>query len=610
MLELFKYIFYLCLLSGSLAFSQDKQSERPSILFLNIDDWNDWNSVLKGHPQAISPNLKKFAERSVTFTRAVCSSPMCFPSRTSLFTGLHPSRTGALSNSHSGRPWKSYVPNAVTLPKFLSKNGWKSIGIAKNFHGKDKAEFDIYHGRPKEIKASKKTFVRLNPSGTWGVSLVSTEKMPDYISVSQGIEQLKSVPKNLFLSLGIYRPHVPWIVPQKYFDMYPLESMKMPETVPNDLGDLPARFQRLAHNEAKFGPGYHKKLVKSGHDKQKVRAYLASLSFADEQVGRILDAWYASPHSKNGYVILWSDHGYQLSEKEGWSKMKPWYDSARVNLMIAGPGLAQGKVCNKAVSLIDLYPTLVDLLKIPKPSQKLHGNSLVPLLKNPDKEWEKPVLMSSELDGIRYDTVLNNDYRMTRLITGETELYKLNDDPHEFNNIASKPGSSAVISGLNKYLSFTYPEIEKGTWVEAENIPSQISSDFGQRGNFHHPDSYTGASGGGLMCAVLRKGLGSYLEFVIKIDEPGDYQLNLSLNAQGPITLLTAPVVDDAAQADAGFPMTKVQVVSKSKSAALETVSINKLNFKEAGHHLLRFRSEVKTQKFKIDRLQFIKSTK
>ena len=434
--------------------------------------------------------------------------------------------------------------------------------------------------------------------------------MPDYIAVSQGIKFLQSVPENLFLSLGIYRPHVPWIVPQKYFDMYPLESMKMPETVPDDLKDLPARFQRLAHNEAKFGPGYHKKLVKDGNDKQKVRAYLASLTFADEQAGRILDAWYASPHSKNGYVILWSDHGYQLSEKEGWSKMKPWFDSARVNLMIAGPGLEQGKVCNKAVSLIDLYPTLVDLLKIPQPNQKLQGNSLIPLLKNPDMEWDKPVLMSSEIDGIRYDTVLNNDYRMTRLITGETELYQLNDDPHEFNNIASKPGSSDIITELNKYLSFSYPEIEKGTWLEAEQIPGQISSDFHQRGNFHFVDSQSGASQGKLIHAELQKGTGSYIELVVKVQEPGQYRLNISLNAQGPVTLLTAPVVDDATQADAGYPMTKVQAISKSKSAALETLNINQLNFKEAGLHLLRFRSEVKVQKFKIDRLQFIKSPK
>ena len=117
-----------------------------------------------------------------------------------------------------------------------------------------------------------------------------------------------------------------------------------------------------------------------------LQAYLACVSFTDEQVGRILDAWYASSHAEHGYVVLWSDHGYQLSEKEGWSKMKPWFDSARVNLMIAGPGLAEGVFCDKAVSLQDLYPTLVELLKLPAPPQILDGNSLVPLLKNPQSD--------------------------------------------------------------------------------------------------------------------------------------------------------------------------------------------------------------------------------
>ncbi|MCH2208762.1 MAG: sulfatase-like hydrolase/transferase [Lentisphaerales bacterium] len=524
-----------------------------------------------------------------------------------MFTGLHPAKTGALANSHSGRPWKSYVAGAATLPKYLSKYGWKSFGIGKNFHNKDKGEFDIYYGRAKEIKATKKSFVKLNPSGTWGVATVPTSKMPDYISVSQGIKALESTSESLFLSLGIYRPHVPWIVPQKYFDMYPLNSLQMPKTIPNDLEDLPVRFQRIAHNDAKFGPGYHKKLVKTGNDRQKVRAYLASLTFADEQVGRILDAWYASPHSKNGYVILWSDHGYQLSEKEGWSKMKPWFDSARVNLMIAGPGLTEGEFCDKAVSLIDLYPTLVDLLKLPQPSQKLHGKSLVPLLKNPQMEWDKPVLMSSELDGCRYDTVMANNYRMTRLVTGETELYKLAEDPHEFNNIAAQAESKEVIEKLERYLSFNYPVIENQRWLEAHDIPSQISSDFGQRGNFHYPESQADASEGGLMCAVLRKGVGSYLEFVIKVDEPGDYQLKISLNAQGPLTLFTAPVVNDATQADAGYSMSKVQKIGKSKSSTLESVAIKKLSFKQSGLHLLRFSSELKSQKLKIDRLLFRK---
>ncbi len=151
-------------------------------------------------------------------------------------------------------------------------------------------------------------------------------------------------------------------------------------------------------------------LAAKGYDRQFVRAYLACVTFADEQLGRILDAWDASPHSKNGYIVLWSDHGYNLGEKGGWSKMKPWYDSAHSNLIIAGPGIQKAAICKKAVSLQDLYPTLVDLLKIPSPPQSIDGNSLVPLLKNPEANWDKPVVMSSETDGIRYDVVLDNDF--------------------------------------------------------------------------------------------------------------------------------------------------------------------------------------------------------
>ena len=144
-------------------------------------------------------------------------------------------------------------------------------------------------------------------------------------------------------------------------------------------------------------------------------------------------------YAETGYVVLWSDHGYMLGEKNAWSKIKPWYDSSRSNLIIAGPGLPKGAVCSKAVSLLDLYPTLVELLGLPNPPQTLDGNSLVPLLRNGDAEWERPVLMTCQMDGVFFESVLDNDYRMTRLITGETELYKLSNDPHEFTNLAQKP---------------------------------------------------------------------------------------------------------------------------------------------------------------------------
>jgi arylsulfatase A-like enzyme len=458
---------------------------QPSVLFVNVDDWNDWTQVLEGHPQAVTPNIGRLAERGVVFSNAICASPTCLPSRTSLFSGIHPARSGNIVNDNGKHPWRFYVPGAVTLPKHLSGNGWRSIGIGKNFHGGDAPEFDEYVRREREPTAIKGSGIKLNPSGHWGIAAVPTAQMPDYIAVSRGIERLTSVDGPLFLSLGIYRPHVPWVVPQEYFDRYPLDEVQFPERRADDLDDLPERFRLLAHLEAKFGPGYNDMLAEKGYDRQFVRAYLACVTFADEQLGRILDAWDASPHARNGYIVLWSDHGYNLGEKGAWSKMKPWYDSAHSNLIIAGPGVQKGAVCNKAVSLQDLYPTLVDLLKIPPPPQQIDGNSLVPLLKDPDAAWDRPVVMSSESDGIRWDVVLDNDYRMTRLITGETELYKLADDPHEFNNLARDPEYAPVIARLAKHLTFRYPEFTPDAWIEAEDTPRQTSSDYKLRGTKH-----------------------------------------------------------------------------------------------------------------------------
>ena len=431
--------------------------------------------------------------------------------------------------------------------------------------------------------------------------------MPDYRVVSMGIESLKYKNEGLFLALGIYRPHVPWIVPQKYFDMYPLDTLIMPETKDNDLDDLSERFKLMAHNVAKFGPDYHKNAVGKGHDKDMVRAYLACVTFADEQVGRILDAWYASDHAKNGYVVLWSDHGFQLSEKEGWSKMKPWFDSAHVNLMIAGPGLPKGEFCHRAVSLMDLYPTLVELLKLPTPPQGFDGKSLMPLLKNPQAQWDQPVLMSSEIDGIRYDVVMDNEYRMTRLTTGETELYKLATDPHEFNNLADNPEYSQVIAKLSQHLSFSFPTLEKDGWVEAEAFPHQTSADFGQRGNYHYPKAHDAASLGQVVCAELRKGEGGYLEFVVNIDNLGDYELSVAVSAQGDCSLLTAPVIDDAKQADAGYPMKKLLDIPHSSGEVIKTLSAGTVSFEQPGLHLLRFSSKVNKQLLMVDRIQIRK---
>lgn len=579
-------------------------TEKPSVLFLNVDDWNDWNEVLQGHSQAVTPHIKRLAERGVVFSKAICSSPTCFPSRTALMSGIHPSRSGAIVNDNGMHSWRFYVQDAVTLPKHLSDNGWKSIGVAKIFHRRDSSEFDTYFPRAKEPKSIKGSGIRLNASGTWGVAAVPATQMPDYLAVSRGIEQVNMIGEPLFLSLGIYRPHVPWVVPQEYFDRYPLDQLQLPERIADDLDDLPGRFRLLAHLEAKFGKGYHDRLVEKGYDKQFVRAYLASVTFADDQVGRILDAWDASSHAKKGYIVLWSDHGYNLGEKEAWSKMKPWYDSAHCNLIIAGPGIQAGAVCDKAVSLQDLYPTLVDLLNIPSPPQQIDGNSLVPLLKKPNADWDKPVVMSSESDGIRYDVVLDNAYRMTRLITGETELYKLADDPHEFDNLAQRPEATPVIARLSEHLTFRYPEIPVDGWIEAEETPRQTSSDYKLRGNCHFTTSQEGASGGQVICAELRAGKGSYIEFVVQVAQVGNYEVSVAASAEAAISVSTAAVVDDAEQADIGFPMKKLGAFGQSAAGTVEVAHMGSLPIENPGLHLLRFSSEVKKQQLLIDRIR------
>ncbi len=589
-------------LAASPAFAE--ADTRPSVLFINVDDWNDWNEVLRGHPQAITPHIDRLADRGLAFTNAICSSPMCSPSRPALFSGVHPARSGNITNRNGINPWRTYVPDAVTLPKHLSNRGWKSIGIAKNFHKGDSPEFDEYipiSSRTKEVRGSGSKW---KGPRRWAFAAVPTSEMPDYIAVSKGIEALTSNRDNLFLSLGIYRPHVPWVVPKEYFDQFPLEDIQLPEHRADDLDDLPERLKLLAHNEATFGKDFNKMLVASGDNKGFVRAYLACVTFADEQLGRLLDAWDASSHAANGYIVMWSDHGYMLGEKEGWSKMKPWYDSAHCNLIIAGPGIPKGAVCNKAVSLQDLYPTLIDLLKLPPPPQKIDGNSLVPLLNNPEADWDKPVVMSSEADGIRYDTVLGNDYRMTRLITGETELYKLADDPHEFNNLARNPKYAPVIERLAKHLTFNYPEIPQDGWIEAEAIPRQTSADYGLRGNCHFPQALQGASGGRVICADLHAGKGSYIDFVLDVKNTGTYALGATLLAGGACTVSVADVVDDAAQADTGYPMENIGTV-QGGTGAFRDVSFGTVTFDQPGLKLVRFMSSVPKQRLQVDRIQF-----
>lgn len=586
-----------------LVFFANELDKKASVLFINIDDLNDWNSVLQGHPQAKTPNLKRLSELGVTFTNAICPSPVCFSSRTAIFSGLHPSRSGAISNDHAMHSWRSYVSDVLTIPKYLDQHGWHTVGVAKNFHGGDGVEFEHYVKREKELRPIKKIVMAEYLSHRyWGVANGEAEKMSDYKAVTDGIQFIQSVKQPLFLSIGIYKPHLPWVVPQKYYDLYPLNELQLPKIQEQDLNDLADRFKSLAHNEVVFGPDIHKKLLQNGKAKQMVQAYLACLSFADEQLGRLLDAWQASTHAEHGYIILWSDHGYMLGEKEAWSKMKPWYDSSRVNLMISGPEISKNAICDKAVSLQDLYPTLVDLLQLPEPKHKLDGKSIKPLLRDPAMNWNRPVVMSHETGGIRYDVVLENRFRMTKLITGETELYDLFEDPHEWHNLSNKEEYSKVITELEQHLTFSYPEVHESAWFEAENFPTQTSGDYLQRKNCHFRKDHSSASAGRIVCVDLLAGKNNYLDFVVKIRHAGKYDVGVELSSEATGQIYLSPVNDDQKQADSNYPMIKVSSFSKGSK---DQFSLFKKKHKivNPGLYIFRVSSDVPKQSIKIDRL-------
>ena len=613
----------LLLLIGALpSYAQDAAdatTQRPSVLFINVDDLNDWNQVLGGHPQALTPNLAALAERGMTFSRAVCASPVCFPSRTALMTGIHPANTGVISNFNWGRPWRYYVPEAVTLPMHLANHGYSTVGGGKNFHNADAPEFDTYFRRPREPAVIPDSGYRLGDI-RWGVTAADPLEMPDARVVTWGIDRLgrAEADEPLLLSIGIYRPHVPWVVPQQYFDRHPLDELQLPETIEGDVDDLPQRLQLLTRNEAKFGLGYHQQLVDAGQDINFVRAYLACVSFADDQLGRLIEAWDNSPHAENGYIVLWSDHGYMLSEKSAWSKMKPWYDACHSNLMVIGPGIEPGSVCGRAVSLLDVYPTLVELLDLPLPdAQALDGNSLAPLLSDPDTDWDRPVVMSHEADGIRYDTVLGNRYRLTRTITGETELYDHDQDPHEWHNLARDPSPEhqAVIDRLCGHLSFTYPAIPADGWVEAEDIPTQSASDHGLRGNFHFPLAMDGASGGRVVHAQVPRGAGCYIDFVLQIDRPGTYRIEAAVQHIQPGTFVAYfdTVRPLAAQADHDFEMPRLENAIAAPADAgpdnrpVETITLGEAQVTDPGLHILRFMREAgDNPHLRVDRIRLL----
>jgi arylsulfatase A-like enzyme len=270
------------------------------------------------------------------------------------------------------------------------------------------------------------------------------EKLVDYQSASYGVAQLgRTHDRPFFIAVGFHRPHLPWAAPRKYFDLFPLDSIRLPTTHANDLADLPKEGVQMAK------PGEFAAIRDLGKWRESVRAYLASIAFVDAQLGRVLDALEQSPHRANTIICLWSDHGWHLGEKEHWRKSTLWEEATRSPLIWVAPGVTSpGSVCARPVDFLGIYPTLCDLAGLPAPKH-LQGVSLQPLLADATAPWDRPALSTMKLGN---HAVRTDRWRYIRYAGGGEELYDHQADPHEWTNLASLPEHTMIKAELARHL--------------------------------------------------------------------------------------------------------------------------------------------------------------
>ncbi len=426
------------------AIGRPARNSRPNVLFLAIDDLNDWIGTLHGHPQTITPNIDSIAGGGVSFTRAYCQAPMCNPSRASLMSGLRPSTSGCYGN---GDYWRDAMPDAVTIPQYFIRNGYKVLGGGKIFHGSQ--------NEAKSWQAYRNFGGFLHPLNTpvngipntrhfdWGgFDAPDEETAGTQLAMWAGDFLQRDHDKPFFLACGFYRPHLPWYAPKRYFDKFPEDSIQLPPFLENDLDDVPNSAVRSLRD--------HDNVTSRNQWKRAVASYLACINYTDANVGRVLEALARSPHKGNTVVVLWTDHGWHLGEKKHWRKFTLWERSCRVPLMFQAPGVTQaGGKCGRTVELIDIYPTLIDLCGLPAKTG-LDGETLRPLLQQPSSPWDRPAITSLGPDKT---SVRTERYRYTQYSDGE-ELYDHTRDPNEWHNLAGDP----QFAGVKKDLAARVPK--------------------------------------------------------------------------------------------------------------------------------------------------------
>ncbi|UBM58698.1 sulfatase [Marinilongibacter aquaticus] len=435
-----------------LALSCKPSREKPNVLMISIDDLNDWVGCMGGNQSAITPNIDRLASEGVLFTNAHCQTALCGPSRASIMSGLRPSTSGIYGQLKDNeiRTASDTMKGILFLPEYFGKNGYKTMGIGKIFH--EHAPDGVFQesgGRIKGFGPKPDKPFHWNKKGTatdWGAFPDVDQKMPDYQSAQWAISRLQeNHDRPFFLSVGFLRPHVPWYVPKKWFDMHPIENVHTPPYLENDRDDLPEIALQI--DDLPMMPST-KWAIESGQWKSIVQSYLASTSFVDYYVGQVLEALEKSPYRDNTIVILWSDHGYRLGEKGTFAKHCLWQEGTNVPLIVKPITGKRGLKVNVPVELLDIYPTLLELCGLTK-NERNEGKSLKPLLTDPKAKIKEAAISTY---GRNNHAIITEKYRYIHYENGAEELYDREDDPNEWTNLASEQSMYNTKQALQKLL--------------------------------------------------------------------------------------------------------------------------------------------------------------
>jgi arylsulfatase A-like enzyme len=463
---LFLAVSFLCVVGTTIeAKDSGQENAKPNVLFIAIDDLNDWTGMLEGNPQAKTPHMEKLASRGMVFTNAHCAAPACGPSRSAIMSGIRPSTSGNYVNKNS-LTRNPILNNSVLLPEFFGQNGYYVCGSGKLFHGahfNDEVQgrgFDDYYpsktqdqfpwetrlSGPRPLNGIKRGVSRYADWGPYAPD-VTLDDINDGKTAKWAAETLleRELKEPFFLGAGIFQPHLPNYALQEYFDRFPLDEIELPEGyLEGDMEDVPEASSKQQHI------AWLKTIRAAGQWKPAIQAYLASTAMTDDLIGQIVGALEKSKYADNTIIVLWSDHGFQLGEKERWAKYSLWERATRVNMVWVAPGVTKPESTTaKPVNLLDIYPTLASLTGCEPPDGQLEGNDLTVLMRDPEAAWNKTSLTTF---GYKNYGVRSERYRYIVYEDGSEELYDHENDKWEWRNLAADPEYAEIKTRMRKEL--------------------------------------------------------------------------------------------------------------------------------------------------------------